>query len=92
MQLFDSICELRNGTRDSTARTNTKSENYGSEDTSAMDSHETDENEEHGIGTITQEEVKEQFKSFIFPLKNQLEDLTRFVQGASESLPKGEYR
>ena len=59
------------------------SKNNGPEGKSAKNSHETDENEEPEICTLTQEEVNEQINSFIAPLTNQLEDLTRLVQGLS---------
>ena len=78
--------------RYNTATTNTRSENYGPESTSAGISHETDENEEIEMRTATPEEVKEQIKSFIAPPTKQLEDMTQLVQVVSESLPKGEYQ
>ena len=52
----------------------------GPECNSAMNCHDTNENEEPEIRGLTQEEVIEQIKSSIAPLTRQLEDLIRLVQ------------
>ena len=59
------------------------SENNGPEGNSAINSHETGENEEPEIHTLTQKEVNEHIKSFIAPLTRQLKYLTRLVEGLS---------
>ena len=48
-----------------------------------MNSHETNEIEEPEIRTLTQEQLKEQIKTFFAPITRQLEDLIRLVQGLS---------
>ena len=57
MKAFDSICELRNGKRYSTARTTKLNEYNGPEGNSAGNSHATGKNEEAEFRTSTREKL-----------------------------------
>ena len=53
------------------------------EGNSAMNSHDTNENEELQIHTSTQSEPNEFVRNFIAPLTRQLKDVTGLIQGLS---------
>ena len=59
----------------------TKSKNGSTEENKAGNSAENAEEEVLEIHTLTQEAVNEQFRKFITPLRGQLEELIRLVQG-----------